>query len=106
MTEKELRYANINSLRIRPKPNILHFCQEEYIQHYNEARANVDISAPYWTTSPFDGVRIDNVEIKNVSPYGVQLNLMRKPGAVEFLPANCFDICESDVFIQSLETIL
>lgn len=105
MTEEELIYANINSLRIRPKLNTMYLCQEEYIPHYDKARANGDVSGPYWVAA-FDGVQLENLDMKNISSYGLALALIRKSGAAVLLSMNDFDIYEPDVPIQNLETIL
>ena len=105
MTKEELTYANINSLRIRLNPNTIYLCQEEYIPHYDEARANGDVPGPYWVAA-FGGVLFENLEIKNISSYGLALALIREHGASVCLPINDCDICEPDVPIQSLETIL
>ena len=104
MTQEELRYANINGLRIRLKSKLFCF-QEEYVPHYDEARANGNVSGPYWVEA-FDEVLLENLEMKNISSYGLAFALIRKPGADVCLSINDCDIYEPDVSIQSLETIL
>lgn len=105
MTKEELRYADINGLRIRLNQNTICLCQEEYIPHYKEVRANGNVSGPYWVEA-FDQVLLENLEMKNLSSYGLAFALIRKPGADVCLPINDCDVCEPDVPIQSLETIL
>lgn len=105
MTKEELTYASINSLRIRLNPNTMYLCQEEYIPHYDKARANGEVPGPYWVAA-FDGVQLENLRMKNISSYGLALALIREPGASVCLSINDCDIYEPDVSIQSLETIL
>ena len=105
MTKEELIYANNNSLRIRLNPNTIYLCQEAYIPHYDEARTKGDVSGPYWVAA-FGGVLFENMEIKNISSYGLALALIREPRASVCLSINDCDIYEHDVPIQSLETIL